>query len=199
MRSAPEHGGGIERGESLLVLVAPHAVDVIAVGGKGEACVTGGQRGNDLGVAGGDDVAQPKRLQAILIADVKKVLAVGREDGQGDVAVVGEVLNGNVLEGAGVGAQAERIYAERRSEKNDEGDGQRDSDPQFVFLRGGDQRGTGGRLGSGGGGPRVRSRRNMPCRRRRRGEAVRVEFALQPFQVSAQFRSDLIANIAVFF
>src|SRR5208282_6773007 len=83
---AAEHGGGVERGESVFGLVAAHAINIVGVGREGEPCITGGCGRNKLRIAGRSDVSKPERLQSIFIVDVEKVFAVGGNGGESDVS-----------------------------------------------------------------------------------------------------------------
>src|SRR6267378_4401212 len=64
----------------------------LAVGRKGDAAVARGSGCYDLLVAASGNMTEPEGLQTILVEDVEQVFSVGRNSGQGDVTVVGEIF-----------------------------------------------------------------------------------------------------------
>src|SRR5215831_10399312 len=69
LRGAPENRCAIERRESLLGFVAAHAIDIASIERKGEAGVMRVERGNDLSIAHGGDLAEPEGFRAVVLAD----------------------------------------------------------------------------------------------------------------------------------
>src|SRR5579864_1524529 len=156
LRRSAEDRSAVERREGVFGLVAPDAVDVAAVGRKGDPGIQGSGWRLDLRIAHGRDVAQPQGLQAVLLADMQEIFAVGGERGLVDVTVVGEILDGELLEGQMAIALQEGVDTECSGDEYNHYDDGGKSRAELVLSRGFDNDGAAGldagRRGSGCGG-----------------------------------------------
>ena len=96
---AAEYRCAEKDGVGFFLFIAADKVDVVTVGRKGEAAVAGGGRFDDFLVAAGGDVVEPEGLESLFFQRLKKIFAIRRNGGMGYVAVIGDIFDGEFLEG----------------------------------------------------------------------------------------------------
>ena len=96
----------------------PAVVDVVAVGRERQREYMPGAGGMNLRVAAGRDVAQPETALAVVVLHVQEVTPVGRDGGQINLAAVGNLRDGEVLERQRSAASHERVDTESAAAAN---------------------------------------------------------------------------------
>ena len=188
----------------MLGVLAADEINVIAVGRKGEAAIARGGRRDDLRVAASGNVAEPEGLQASFVQYVEQIFSIRGNSGQSDVTVVGKIFDRHSFDGQILLAGQEGVDTEGGGDEQEENSSKHEARAELVLAGGGDQDGTarwrtwGLRRCSGW--PRSKLRSDDAWRRRRNGSYFAgIALTLQAFQVSAEFRGDLVANVAILF
>ena len=99
LRRATEDGNAIDEANGLDGVFRAAKVDVVSVGRKSKTVVAARGGGKDLRVARSGDVAKPDALQAIIGYGADDVFAVGGDGGVDGFTGVGDLRDGEILEG----------------------------------------------------------------------------------------------------
>src|SRR5580692_3948667 len=99
LRRATEDGNAIDEANGFDGIFRAAKVDVVSVGRKSEAVVAARCRGKYLRVARSGNVAEPDALETIIGYGADDVFAVGRDGGVDGFAGVGDLRDGEILEG----------------------------------------------------------------------------------------------------
>src|SRR5208283_4855251 len=200
-RIAAEDRGAEQDGVGFFLLIAANKVDVVSVGGEGETVIASCRGLHDFLVATGGDVPEPKGLQAFFFQRLEEVFAIGRNGSLRNKAVVGNVFDGESLEGLVLPHADKLISAVSGSDEQGQNKRENGAGAELVLLCSLHQR---------------RAARYFRCLRRRNGTAAKngnagaasghsgigrrpagLQFAKKALQIGAHFGSDLIAEIAV--
>src|SRR5580693_653911 len=99
LRRATEHGYPIHEAHSLHGVFRPTEVDVVAVGRKCESPIPPRGWRKHLSVARGGNVAEPDALATVIGYGADDVFAIGRDRGVDRFTGVGDLRDGEILEG----------------------------------------------------------------------------------------------------
>src|SRR5260370_3089738 len=168
-------------------------VNVAAIGREAQGGVLYVFRGNDLHVAFAGQMAQPQGFMALIVDHVGKVIAIGRHGT--DARIVGPADSGDLdaLKRLGAGEENQAVNAESGGGKQDQYDGNDDSQTGFMLARSGDNVGAARAVPGEGDG----------CARNRNVcgignlETSRFSVAPKPLEVAYNFARGLVPQIAI--